>query len=279
MTWHLTSDVLLFEKTIGPFLRSAPVRHTLLLTVTAALRLRGPHVYGPHDPILGWWTDDSTGAICGALLRTPPHPLTLTEVPPEALSAAASAFVSHPLTAVNLLAADAPAFTEAWLSLAGGVARAGRRTRLFRLSGLEEPTVPGTARLATSADRLLLHHWSRAFHDDIDEQPGDLGATIDDRLSYQGIVLWESAGTPVSMAAYSRIESGMARIQSVYTPPEHRRQGFGGAVTAAATGNALDAGAIDVVLFTDVANPTSNALYQRLGYRPIEDRVVVEFSS
>jgi hypothetical protein len=40
---------------------------------------------------------------------------------------------------------------------------------------------------------------------------------------------------------------------------------------------ALDTGAVDVVLFTDLANPTSNALYQRLGYRPVEDRAVVEF--
>ena len=71
----------------------------------------------------------------------------------------------------------------------------------------------------------------------------------------------------------------MVRVLAVYTPPEHRGRGYGGAVTAAVTQAALDAGADDVVLFTDLANPTSNALYQRLGYRPIEDRAVVEFTS
>jgi hypothetical protein len=45
----------------------------------------------------------------------------------------------------------------------------------------------------------------------------------------------------------------------------------------AATRNALDAGATGVVLFTDLANPASNALYPRPGHRPIEDRAVVEF--
>jgi RimJ/RimL family protein N-acetyltransferase len=64
----------------------------------------------------------------------------------------------------------------------------------------------------------------------------------------------------------------------VQTPPEHRKQSFGGAATSAATRNALDAGASIVVLFTDLANPVSNALYPRLGYQPIEDRAVVEFS-
>jgi len=56
-----------------------------------------------------------------------------------------------------------------------------------------------------------------------------------------------------------------------------RRQGYGGAVTAAVSRAALVAGADHVVLFTDLANPTSNALHQRLGYRPVEDRVMLRF--
>jgi predicted GNAT family acetyltransferase len=66
-------------------------------------------------------------------------------------------------------------------------------------------------------------------------------------------------------------------VIAVYTPPGLRGRGYGGAVTAAVTRAALDAGAEDVVLFTDLANPISNALYQRLGYRPVEDRSLVEF--
>jgi predicted GNAT family acetyltransferase len=81
------------------------------------------------------------------------------------------------------------------------------------------------------------------------------------------------------MAGRSRAAAGMARILNVYTPPDRRGQGFGGAATVAATRAALDEGVQDVVLFTDQANPTSNGLYQRLGFRPIEERVVVEFSS
>jgi predicted GNAT family acetyltransferase len=32
------------------------------------------------------------------------------------------------------------------------------------------------------------------------------------------------------------------------------------------------------VLFTDLANPTTNAIYQQIGYRPVEDRVILRFS-
>jgi FR47-like protein len=62
-----------------------------------------------------------------------------------------------------------------------------------------------------------------------------------------------------------------------YTPPALRGRGYAGGATAAVSQAALDAGATQVVLYTDPANPTSNALYERLGYRPVEDRVVLAF--
>lgn len=65
----------------------------------------------------------------------------------------------------------------------------------------------------------------------------------------------------------------------VYTPPEFRGRGFGGAVTAVVTQAALDSGAEGVVLFTDLANPTSNTLYQRLGYHPVSDFAVLTFTT
>jgi predicted GNAT family acetyltransferase len=63
----------------------------------------------------------------------------------------------------------------------------------------------------------------------------------------------------------------------VYTPPECRGKGYGSAVTAAASQWALDAGAENVLLFTDLANPTSNSIYQRIGYRPVYDSTELAF--
>jgi predicted GNAT family acetyltransferase len=70
----------------------------------------------------------------------------------------------------------------------------------------------------------------------------------------------------------------MARVGPVYTPPEARGRGYAAGATAAASQSALDAGTREVVLYTDLANPVSNALYERLGYRPVEDRVVLTFT-
>ena len=70
----------------------------------------------------------------------------------------------------------------------------------------------------------------------------------------------------------------MSRIASVWTPPEHRGRGFGSAATAAASRWALDAGAEHVVLFTDLANPVSNSIYPKIGYRPVHDAVDLAFA-
>jgi predicted GNAT family acetyltransferase len=69
----------------------------------------------------------------------------------------------------------------------------------------------------------------------------------------------------------------MTRIGPVYTPPEQRGHGYGTAVTAAATAWALGAGAREVCLFTDLANPVSNAIYPRVGYRPLLDACELTF--
>jgi predicted GNAT family acetyltransferase len=141
-----------------------------------------------------------------------------------------------------------------------------------------DPAPPGRARVATAADSGLLLDWLEAFHREADDHGGsDMQRTVADRLSYGGLTLWETGGAPVSLAGATRAVAGQARIGPVYTPPERRGRGFGGAVTAAVSRAAKDAGVAEVLLYTDLANPTSNALYQRLGYRPVSDSVQLLF--
>jgi predicted GNAT family acetyltransferase len=71
--------------------------------------------------------------------------------------------------------------------------------------------------------------------------------------------------------------AGQVRVGAVYTPAPLRGRGYAGGATAAVSQAALDSGAKEVLLFTDLANPTSNGLYQRLGYRPVADFATYEF--
>lgn len=99
------------------------------------------------------------------------------------------------------------------------------------------------------------------------------------RIAAGRITIWETPdGTPVSMAGVTPQVAGQVRVAPVYTPAHLRGRGYAGAVTAEVSRAARDAGAEEVLLFTDLANPTSNALYQRIGYRPVTDFAVYGFS-
>jgi predicted GNAT family acetyltransferase len=278
MPWHLTDSVDEFDGTAGDFLRTRPVEHTVQLTLIDTLRKRGPHAYGPGDPIFGWWQQES-GAVDGAFIQTPPHPLLLTAAP--AMPELARLLAGRPLPGINAVAADAEEFAKVWRESTPVTLVAGRQSRLYRLDVLTPPSPPppGAPRVAGPADRELLEAWMTAFHRDVDEAVQAVGEVVDDKISHGGLTLWEVDGVPVSMAGSTRPAAGMVRVIAVYTPAELRGRGYAAAVTSAVTQAAVDAGAADVVLFTDLANPVSNALYQRLGYRPVEDRAVIVFTS
>lgn len=81
------------------------------------------------------------------------------------------------------------------------------------------------------------------------------------------------------MAGFRRPGAGVARIGPVYTPPGQRRHGYAAAATAAVTRAVLDTGVAGVVLFTDLASPAAVALYPRLGYQPVADRIMLGFTA
>ncbi|MBP2708319.1 GNAT family N-acetyltransferase [Microbispora sp. RL4-1S] len=120
--------------------------------------------------------------------------------------------------------------------------------------------------------------WVRAFqaeaHVDVRADPAPV---VSARVNRDELVWWEDDGRPVAFACVSTPISGMSRIGPVYTPPPLRGRGYAGAATHAATRKALDEGADEVLLITDLSNPVSNSLYQRLGYRPVGDYVTIDF--
>jgi predicted GNAT family acetyltransferase len=277
MSWFITGDVAEFLAEAGDFLRAEPARNTVILSVTENLRVRARD----DEALLGWWRP-GPGAVCGAFLHTPGFPLILTSVTDEAATGLAGhlAAAGRRLSGLNAEAQAAGAFAQAWRQRTGDAAHEHRMMRLYRLATLvrPDPAPEGKPRVAGERDRDLLTEWSAAFLREVGDVPHDLAAAVDERLGYGGLTVWEVGGTAVSMAGITRIVSGMARVGMVYTPPELRGRGYAGAVTAAVSQAALDAGAGQVVLYTDLANPTSNALYERLGYRPVEDRTELSFA-
>jgi predicted GNAT family acetyltransferase len=75
------------------------------------------------------------------------------------------------------------------------------------------------------------------------------------------------------MAGRARPTRSTITVNAVYTPPELRRQGFATAAVAALSRALLAEGYPSCVLYTDLANPTSNSIYRRIGYEPVADAV------
>jgi GNAT superfamily N-acetyltransferase len=284
MTWHLTRDLDVFEASAGAFVRSDTAANTMFVSMTAVLRRRGLDAFGPVPPSLGWYAGEN-GPVEGVFVQAPPVPMQLSAVP-EHMARELADLLAHGDTAAAALSgasgsvASVDAFTARWCELTGAKASIHMRQRLYRLGTLTPP-VPapvGAPRLAAASDREVLVAWFEAFGTEIGEPPMDVSRLVDDRIGYGGIMLWEVEGTAVSMAGVTRVMQDSARVAPVYTPKDLRGRGFAGAVTAAVSGAAQEAGARVLLLFTDLANPTSNALYQRIGYEPVTDLVVYRFN-
>jgi predicted GNAT family acetyltransferase len=268
MAWHITDDLDEYATAAGDFLRADPVASTVPLSVIAAGNIR--------KGLFGWWRPGSE--IQGTFIHAGGYPLLLGAMPEHAARNLAGVLVAR--DAVPADVNGEPGIVRAFTDVLGHPTETKMRQRLYRLT---EPAVPrplpeGRSRAAGPADRDLLVEWFEAFDREHGERPRDAEADVDRRLAYRGVMLWEAGDRPVSVAAHTRMSAGMARIGPVYTPPEQRNHGYGAAVTAAVTRSLLDAGADHVVLFTDLADRTANALYQRIGFRPVSDRLVVTLS-
>ncbi|MFD3570537.1 GNAT family N-acetyltransferase [Streptomyces sp. NPDC058667] len=264
MTWHFTEDSAAFRTAAAEHLAADPARNTAVLTLM------------DRADRLGWWAEPD-GRVTGVLAESPPRVPAFGAMPVEA----ARALVFPAGTEPTELRGETAA-VEAYAEASGRPWRPTVRMRLFRLGRLipPDPAPAGRARVADAADVPLAAAWARDFARDIGEDPEqDFTGPVGERISEGRLLLWESPdGRPVSMAAVSRTIEGQARVHLVYTPPADRGRGHAAGVTAAVGRAALDSGAGQVLLFTDLGNPTSNALYRRLGYRPVTDHLGVAFA-
>ncbi len=165
--------------------------------------------------------------------------------------------------------------------MTGTGTRLGMAMRLFRLDAVDHPSgVPGRTRPAVDADFALIHRWLTAFNAEAlpQEPQTDPADVIRRRLAEGGgMWFWEVDGEPVSFVLRSVLRPDelpglpLAGVSGVYTPPEQRGHGYASANVAALSQLSLDEGCAAVTLMTDLANPTSNKIYQALGYRPVGD--------
>ncbi len=256
----------------GVFLSSRPVLHNLVLSILHARVAQG-------DPGRYWMAVQRQDAV-GVVLQSPltfPATLTPMEAPVTTAVADAIADAGIPLPGVNGEAATAAMFSGQWIERSRSAATPFQGNRLYELLELSElPDIAGTLRQAGLRDRSLMMLWTRAFQHEIGDSADDTELRVDRGLAARQLWLWERNEGTVSMAVAREPVHGVVRLSGVYTPPEKRKQGYAAACVHALSRRLRDAG-YRCILYTDLANPTSNSIYRRIGYRAVAEALRYRF--
>lgn len=255
------------------FLAADPVRRNVLATTVEAARTGGQ-----PDGSLWFVVRGDDGTVVGTAMQTPPYGPALSDMPVGAGTRVADALIERDRRHVSMASGPGEvvaAFAERWSELTGVRARPGHAMGVFALRRLRDPpATPGMLRAVGSGERELVAAWAHAFAAELLPEPvrEDTAART---LTRPGLYVWDHGG-PVCLVAHTGPGAGVVRIGPVYTPPTHRRRGYAAAATAAVSGLLLDAG-WRCMLFTDLANPTSNGVYRRIGYEQVGEARYVLF--
>jgi uncharacterized protein len=270
-------DPSAFLDQVGPLLLEDEARHNLLLGLAGTLRDH-PQVY----PEFSLWLVRDGDEPVGAALRTPPFNVVVAKPRDDSALAALAEAIDDDLPGVVGAVPEVHTFAEHWAARFGVQARVHVAQGLFALEEVQPVgEASGGMRDATPADRPLLVDWYVAFLDEaLRDNPAAerIEQMIDHRLAADnsGLVIWEDDG-PVSLAGFGGQTPNGIRIGPVYTPPELRNRGYATALTAQLSTRLLESGRRFCFLYTDLANPTSNRIYERIGYRRVCDSAEIRF--
>jgi len=269
------ADAEAFSVRAGRFLAAHEAEHNLALGLLGRLRAE-PRLYG-CDPV--FVVAEDAGDVVGCLLRTPPHGVVLSRFTSlEAVEpVAAEVLGMHPELPGAVGPVDVAArFAGVWSDATGTEGRITIRQRILAASAVHvRARAPGRMRKAVPSDRDTIVAWLQAF---ADEALAGAGHVEEAGESYRrreddpdgAWLLWDDDG-PVSLAAYGNPTPSGTRVGPVYTPPELRGRGYATSLVAELTAGRLEAGLAFCFLFTDLSNPTSNAIYERIGYARVAD--------
>ncbi len=273
-------DPAAFLELAGPWLLEDEARHNLILGVAGTARDH-PGVYPEYHA----WVVVDEGVPVAAATRTPPYALALAAPrSPAALARLVEGIDEHAPHAVGAQP-EIEEFALAWATRTSSAPRLVLAQGIYRLESVRPvPPASGRLRPQRADDTDLLVEWLHAFeaeaHVGVDQDPARARRIVEQRLeaTRAGMAIWEDAGRPVSTAGFGGETANGVRIGPVYTPPELRGRGYATALVAELSASLLAQGRRFCFLYTDLANPTSNAIYERIGYVRVCESAEIAFA-
>jgi predicted GNAT family acetyltransferase len=270
-----------FYKRAAPFLLEREAEHNLILGICTVLTRNPERI--EQQPYLA--TVEHEGRVIAVALMTPPNRMVISYTTVgEAIPLIASDAYAKYDTLPGVVGSTpfAEHFAQEWQRLTAQPYNLTMAERIYQLEQVNPVSgVPGHLRRATEQDRQLLFRWLAEFNEEAlgETDTSRVDQLIDRALRFetQGIYIWGD-GSPVSMAGYSRPTPNGICVMAVYTPPPLRGKGYASACVAQLSQLLLDEGRKYCFLYTDLANPTSNHIYQAIGYQPICDAAMYRFA-
>ena len=282
MKVELTEDARAFLDAAGPLLLEDEARSNLILGLAGTL-VDDPDRYAAKR---FWVVTDDLGGPAAAAMQTPPYNLLLAPARSVAALEALVESIEGGLPGIVAARPEVDDFVRLWSRSRGVEPRVLRNQGIYALERVQPvPAATGTRRAATADDVALVMDWMIAFGEEVLEE-GDPGRTearnvVESRLGdggeAGGFDLWEDGGEVVSLSGWGGPTPNGIRIGPVYTPPEARGRGYATSLVAGLSQSLLDAGRRFCFLYTDLANPTSNAIYERIGYVRVAESAMVTF--
>lgn len=261
----------------GVFLSAAEAENSIMATPAARM------VEAPRDDDAGSYfaTATDSGTVVAAAFLDPDGGLLLTAGPDSALALIAADLADRGRTLRRMVGplAACEALASHWRERTGQAHVLRYHLRHFELRQPPRPqAASGRLRTAAAAEQELVVDWAIAFIAEVGhpDDPTQARRKTLQRIERGQMRVWDDGGV-VSYAGYSEARADTARIAPVYTPPRFRRRGYASALVAGLSAELFARGKRAIFLTTDVANPTSNDIYSRIGYRPVADHFRFDF--
>lgn len=211
-------------------------------------------------------------------VQTPPFNLILSKSDREAIDELTNFFSQNKIIIPGVVGpnTESTLFAEIYSSKMKCNYVLGMDQRIYEAKHIIVPEVKGSLKSASQKESNIVSQWLYEF--------GQESLPAREKFSFEFAQEWankaiaektaylwlDSIGNHVSVAHTGRPTQNGISIRAVFTPRDFRRLGYGSAVVANLSKKMLESFQF-CSLYTDASNPTSNKIYEAIGYKMVAE--------